>query len=49
MEKKITGMYLICIHPDNHNKSYQRIEVQDLRTEVEELFEERRTQLNENK
>lgn len=40
--KKITGMYLICIHPDNYNKSYQRIEVQDLRPEVATLFEERR-------
>jgi ATP-dependent exoDNAse (exonuclease V) beta subunit len=48
-EKIITGMYLICIHPDNYNKSYQRIEVQDLRTEVKNLFEERRIQLNEKK
>jgi ATP-dependent exoDNAse (exonuclease V) beta subunit len=47
--KTITGMYLICIHPDNYNKSYQRIEVQDLRTEVGFLFEERRLQLNEKK
>lgn len=47
--KTITGLYLICIHPDNYNKSYQRIEVQDLRTEVASLFEERRIQLNDKK
>jgi len=47
--KTITGMYLICIHPENYNKSYQRIEVKDLRTEVASLFEERRIQLNEKK
>jgi hypothetical protein len=47
--KTITGLYLICIHPDNYNKSYQRIEVQDLRTEVAALFEERRIQLNQQK
>jgi ATP-dependent exoDNAse (exonuclease V) beta subunit len=47
--KTITGLYLICIHPDNYNKSYQRIEVKDLRDEVAALFEERRQQLNNNK
>jgi hypothetical protein len=45
--KIITGMFLVCIHPDNYNKSYQRIDVQDLRTEVNNLFEERRIQLQQ--
>lgn len=43
--KTITGMYLICLHPDNYNKSYQRIEVHDLREEVENLFLERRKEI----
>jgi ATP-dependent exoDNAse (exonuclease V) beta subunit len=47
--KTITGLYLICIHPDNYNKSYQRIEVQDLRNEVAALFDERLIQLNDKK
>ena len=27
---KVKGMYLVCLHPNNENKSYQRIEVADL-------------------
>jgi ATP-dependent exoDNAse (exonuclease V) beta subunit len=48
-DKVVTGMYLICLHPDNHNKSYQRIEVQDLRKEVEDLLEERKKLLEAEK
>jgi len=36
--KKVTDMYLVCLHPDNKNKSYQRIKVADLQTEVKDLF-----------
>ena len=43
--KIVTGMYLVCLHPDNLNKSYQRIEVQDLRKEVQDLFECRRKEI----
>ena len=26
-DKKVIGLYLICMHPDNANKSYHRFEV----------------------
>ena len=43
--KKITGMYLVCLHPENPCKNYERIEVHDLRKEVEELFKVRKMEL----
>ena len=45
-DKKITDLYLVCLHPDNKNKNYQRIKVVDLQKEVQELFEMRRKSLN---
>jgi hypothetical protein len=36
--KKVTGLYLMCLHPDNYNKNYQRIEVPFLDEEVSELL-----------
>ena len=44
--KKIKNMFLICLHPDNPNKSYIKMEVPDLQEEINELFNERKTQLN---
>lgn len=44
-DKKIIDMYLICLHPDNTNKSYQRIKVVDLSEEVNNLFEYRKSLL----
>jgi len=41
-DKKITDLYLVCLHPDNYNKSYLRIEVPILEKEMTDLFEERR-------
>ncbi len=43
--KKVTGMYLICLHPDNHNKNYDRIEIPFLRKEIDDLFEQRKQQV----
>ena len=45
--KKVKGMYLICLHPNNENKSYQRIPVEDLQKEVKDLFALRRLMLKE--
>lgn len=47
--KKIVGMYLICLHPENPSKNYQRVKVHDLRKEVEELFEYRKREVMEQK
>ena len=44
--KKIKSMHLVCLHPNNENKTYQKIKVVDLQEEVKELFEERLKQLN---
>lgn len=43
--KKVEGLYLICLHPDNKNMNYQRIKVVDLEKEVHDLFELRRKQV----
>lgn len=37
--KKIIGLFLLCLHPDNSN--YLRFEVPELRTEVKALFRHR--------
>ena len=37
-EKKVTNMYLVVLHPDNKNKSYQRIKICDLQKELTELL-----------
>jgi CRISPR/Cas system-associated exonuclease Cas4 (RecB family) len=38
---KIAGMFLICIHPNNILENYERIEVQDLRKDMEKIKEYR--------
>lgn len=43
--KKVDEMYLVCLHPENKNKSYQRIKVEDLQKEVGELFKLRKGEL----
>lgn len=40
--KKVVEMYLVCLHPENTNKNYQRIKVVDLSKEILQLFEERK-------
>ena len=45
-DKKVTELYLVCMHPDNANKSYQRIKVADLQKEVKDLFEERKKEMS---
>lgn len=39
--KKVVGLYLVCLHPDNSGKTYDRIEVPVLKQEMEDLFNER--------
>ena len=43
--KTVTDLYLVCMHPNNKNNSYQRIKVVDLSKEVEELVVYRQEQL----
>ena len=39
-------MYLVCLHPNNKNKTYQRIKVINLQKEVKDLFKLREKMLN---
>jgi len=43
--KTVTGLYLVCIHPENPYKTYDRIEVPFLEKEMAELFEARRLEI----
>jgi ATP-dependent exoDNAse (exonuclease V) beta subunit len=43
--EKVTDLYLVCLHPDNKNKNYQRIKVVDLQEEVTALFEWRKSEM----
>jgi ATP-dependent exoDNAse (exonuclease V) beta subunit len=43
--EKVVGMYLVCLHPNNANKSYIKIEVPDLGEEIKDLMSLRKTML----
>lgn len=45
--KKVTNLYLVCIHPDNPYKTYERIEVPFLNSEIKELFDLRLNEVKE--
>ena len=44
-DKKVVGLFLICLHPDNPYKTYDRIEVNVLDTEMNDLLEVRRKEV----
>ncbi len=46
-DKKITDLYLVCMHPDNKYKMYERIKVPILDKEMDELIKLRKQQLLE--
>ena len=37
--KKVTGLFLVCLHPDNTYQTFDRIEVPDLSSEIQELLD----------
>ena len=43
--EKVVGMYLVCLHPNNANKSYIKIEVPDLGDEIKDLMALRKSML----
>ena len=45
--KKVTNMYLVCLHPNNKNKSYLRYEVPDMTNEINDLMNLRRDMLKQ--
>jgi len=44
-DKRVVGLYLVCLHPDNPYKTYDRIKVPFLEKEMADLFAERRKQV----
>jgi len=47
--KKVTDLFLVCLHPDNKNKSFQRIRVPILSQEIGDLFAMRLKENEQNK
>jgi len=45
--KRVTGLYLVCLHPEYAYKTYERIPVPLLDQEMKELFQHRKLQLEE--
>jgi hypothetical protein len=45
--KKVTGLYLVCLHPDNVSRTYDRIEVPILENEMRDLLDVRKRELAE--
>jgi ATP-dependent exoDNAse (exonuclease V) beta subunit len=46
--KKVVGLFLVCLHPDNAYKTYDRIEVPFLEKEMKDLLELRKFELENN-
>ena len=43
--KKVTALFLVCLHPDSPYKTYDRISVPILEKEIDDLFEVRKKQI----
>jgi len=46
--KRVKNLYLVCLHPDNSSKTYEKIKVPVLKSEIRDLFELRKTLVNKN-
>ena len=44
-QKTVKDLYLVRLHPNNEEKTYELIKLPDLNREIKELFEERRKQI----
>jgi len=44
---KVNGMYLVCLHPNNKNKSYLKYKVPTLKKEIDDLMEYRANMLKD--
>lgn len=47
--EKVVGLYLVCLHPNNKNKSYIRLKVPDLSKEINDLMQLRKEMISEDK
>jgi ATP-dependent exoDNAse (exonuclease V) beta subunit len=48
-DKKVVGLFLVCLHPENPYKSYERIEVPFLEKEMKELLKVRLLEIQDSK
>lgn len=46
-EKKVTDLYLVCLHPDNPYQTYERIQVPFLQKEMDDLVALRKEEIRE--
>ena len=44
--KKVTALYLVCLHPSSGYKTYDRISVPILEKEIDDLFDVRKKRYN---
>ena len=44
-DKRVTDLYLVRLHPDAEEKTYELIKLPDLSKEISELFEERKKEV----
>jgi ATP-dependent exoDNAse (exonuclease V) beta subunit len=47
-QKKVVGLYLVRIHPETEEKTYELINIPFLTLEIKDLFEERKRDLSKN-
>ncbi len=45
-EKSIKDLYLVRLHPDSEEKTYELIKIPDLSNDIKELFNERKKEIN---
>lgn len=45
-DKQVKGLYLVCLHPENTNESYQRINVPIITNEMNALVADRKKRMN---
>ena len=45
---KVKDLYLVCLHPENSSKTYEKIKVPVLKQEIKSLFELRKNMLLNN-
>jgi hypothetical protein len=43
--KTIDALYLVCLHPENINKTYELLKVPFLDKEIKDMFDYRKTQI----
>ncbi len=44
--KRVTDLYIVCLHPENKNSNYIKFKLPDLQDEIDKLFKERIAFLN---